>query len=469
MQNITLQLNSHSSTPLYRQLYRYVIDEMAAGRIAPREKLPSKRALAQHLGVSINTVDTAYQMLVAEGYVDAKAKSGFFAAELSRPPAVLHSAPAAEKDVPAPVWQVDFGTRAIDTSLFPRKAWARLMRDVLAQDSEVLNPGHRQGDENLRSAICAYLHAYRGVVCTAQQIVVGAGIEYLVGQLARMLRQHTFAVENPGYARTGHILRNNAVRTVNVPVDAEGMNDAALAASGADIAYVTPSHQFPTGAVMPISRRQNLLQWAGEKDGRYIVEDDYDSEFRFSSQPIPAMQGMDTQHKVIYVGTFSKSIAPGIRMAYMVLPQTLLALYRRTFGLYSCTVSRLEQQAVFRLLDGGYFARHLRRLRKAYRLRRDALVSALHSEFGTAVAIAGSHTGLHVLVTLPAAQSEAALVQRAESYGVRCTGLSRYYHAAADACPANTVVLGYAGLSPAQIADGIKILAKAWRGEDIPV
>ena len=201
-------------------------------------------------------------------------------------------------------------------ALFPFKTWARIQRETVTAHPELLNHGSRQGDASLRAAIAKYLHAYRGVVCAPEQIVVGAGIEYLVGLLARLFCASTFAVENPGYPRTAQVLRNNGVRTVFVPVDGDGMTLDALQAGGAQLAYVTPSHQFPTGATMPIARRTELLRWAGAAPGRYVVEDDYDSEFRYDTRPIPSLQGLDQAGRVIYVSTFSKSMAPSMRIGW---------------------------------------------------------------------------------------------------------------------------------------------------------
>lgn len=462
MLNLTLQLTPHGGEPLYKQIYTYIVAEIESGRLPAHAKLPSKRALAQHLGVSVNTVDTAYQMLVAEGYALSRAKSGFYAAQLASP--LPHTVrPAAPAAAPAPRWRYDFGTGFIDTQLFPQKTWARLLREVMAQNGDVLNHGPMQGDENLRRAIADYLHSYRGVLCTPQQVVVGAGVEYLLGQLARLLRGSVFAAEDPGYARTGVILQNNQSRCVYVPVDQNGMEIQALEQSGADIAYVTPSHQFPTGVTMPMPRRTQLLQWAAAEAGRYIIEDDFDSEFRFATQPIPALQGLDSHGRVIYISTFSKSLAPGIRMAYMVLPPKLLESYRRCFSLYSCTVSRLEQQTVCRLIDEGHFARHLRRLRIAYRERRDVLVQALNENFGKDITLYGKHTGLHILAQLPRAQSEQAMADAAAREGVRCAALGSYYHGAAQNRLPNTVVLGYAGLTPPQLQNAAAALQKAWK------
>lgn len=447
--------------PLYRQLYRHLAGEIKAGRLPAGEKLPSKRRLAADLGVSVNTVDTAYGMLAAEGYVQARPRSGFMVCRLERlaAPAPLPACPAPE--APRPAWRYDFETASIDTSLFPFKTWRRIQRDVLAGDPSLLNHGPRQGDADLRAAIARHLREYRAVRCTPEQVVVGAGIEYLLGLLARLFCPSRFAVEDPGYARTARILKNNGVEAVPVPVDGQGLRADLLAQSGADIAYVTPSHQFPTGVTMPAARRYELLAWAGAAPGRWLIEDDYDSEFRFDSRPLPSLQGLDEAGRVLYIGTFSKSVAPAIRIAYLVLPPALLPRWREAFGFYSCTVSRLEQQTLCRFMESGAFARHLGRLRTAYRARRDALAAALRAAF-PAARIAGTHTGLHLLLSPGGGATEAELVARAAQHGVHLMGLSSYYRSPAPPPGPATVVLGYAGLPAADIAPAAAALRAAW-------
>lgn len=470
MESFTLRLVRTGAAPLYRQLYGYIVREITAGTLAAGERLPSKRRLAADLHVSVSTVETAYQMLAAEGYVHPRAKSGFTVCRIERLAAPGRPVPELPAEAPAARWRYDFATGSVDTSLFPFKTWARLQRETLTAHPELLNHGPRQGDMALRAAIAKHLHAYRGVVCAPEQVVVGAGIEYLVGLLAQLFSESVFAVENPGYARTAHILRNNGVRTAFVPVDESGMRVDALAQSGAQLAYVTPSHQFPTGATMPVTRRTALLRWAREGSGgpgapeRYVIEDDYDSEFRYDTRPIPSLQGLDGAGRVIYVGTFSKSVAPSMRIGYMVLPVPLLRRYREEYSLYSSTVSRFEQQILCRFLEEGHFARHLNRLRGTYRSRRDALLEALYEAFGReGVTVRGSHTGLHLLATLPGGKTEAQLVQAAAACGVHVNGLSSYYMEHPEACPPATVVLGFSGLDEADLRAAVALLKTAWR------
>ncbi len=463
MDTLSLCLSRGGGVPMYEQLYRYIIGEIAAGGLAAGERLPGKRRLAADLRVSVSTVETAYQMLAAEGYVEAKPRSGFSVCRIERLRLPERTAPEVPAEPLPKEWLYDFGTGHVDTSLFPFKTWARLQRETVTEHPELLNHGPRQGDGPLRAAIARYLHEYRGVMCAPEQVVVGAGIEYLAGLLARLFADDVFAVENPGYARTARILRNCGVQTTFVPVDAHGMSLDALARSGARLAYVTPSHQFPTGVTMPVARRAALLQWAGEREGRYVIEDDYDSEFRYDSRPIPSLQGLDQAGRVIYLSTFSRSVAPSIRVAYMVLPVDVLARYRAEYDIYSSTVSRFEQQTLARFLGEGHFARHLNRLRGVYRGRRDALLAALTEHFGKGgVTVRGAKAGLHLLACVRTGATERALVEAAAAAGVRVNGLSEYYMAEKETCPPATIVLGYSNLDERALADGVAILARAF-------
>lgn len=467
MLDIALLLRPEEEQPLYQQLYESISAQIREGRLAPGERLPGKRSLAGQLAVAVNTVDTAYQMLVAEGYLEARPRSGFFVLEYtSQLPHGAAARPAEPVEPPAaesPV-RFDLSTGAVDTGLFPFRTWGRIQRELLYAQPELLNHGHRQGDADLRQALVEYLGAYRGVVCRAEQIVVGAGVEYLLGLVAQLLRRRTAAVENPGYRRSRTILENNGVVCRCVDIDEGGLSMASLERSGADVCYVTPSHHFPTAVTMPAGRRAQLLRWAAKKPGRYILEDDYDAEFRFDMRPIPSLQGMaGPGGPVVYLCTFSKSLAPSIRIACMVLPPELLEAYRATFGSYASTVSRFEQQTLCRFLTEGYFARHLARLRLAYKKRMEALVQALEGSFGrTRLRLTGRHTGLHLLLTLTDGPGEGEMVRSAAAQGVRIEGLSAYYMEGIDSCPENTVVLGYASLADGDIPALAEALRRAW-------
>ena len=463
MIDLTVCLEPAASRPLYQQLYESLADQIRSGRLKQGDRLPGKRSLASQLAVAGNTVDTAYQMLVAEGYLESRARSGFFVLEytdvLPQPPAPRTAEPP---PVPGPAPRFDLSTGAVDTALFPFRTWGRIQKELLYNGSDLLSHGHRQGDAELRRELEVYLRSYRGVVCSPEQIVVGAGVEYLLGLVAALLRGGAAAVENPGYDRPRTILENNDIACRCVGIDNGGLDPAALEASGANLCYVTPSHHFPTGVTMPAGRRAQLLRWAAARPGRYILEDDYDAEFRFDMRPIPSLQGMaGPDGPVVYLCTFSKSLAPSIRIACMVLPWPLLERYRRAFGSYANTVSRFEQQTLRRFLEEGYFARHLARMRGAYKARMERLAAALEESLGN-IRLRGRHTGLHLLVTLPDGPVEERMIASALQEGVKLRGLSEYYMADREQCPENTVVLGYASLRDEDIPELVQALHRAW-------
>ena len=461
MVHLTTALEPGSGVPLYEQLYRSLAGEMRTGALPAGTRMPGKRRLAAELSVSVNTVDTAYQMLAVEGYLAARERSGFYVQEYLALPQVgpdargPSPAPAVpEPAAPEPPVRYDLSTRGVDPGLFPFRTWARLQKELLYSSPELLTNGDAQGDLALRQALADYLAEYRGVQCDAHQVVVGAGLEYLLGLLAPLLHG-TAAVETPGYPRALQVLENTGMRCCCLPVDEGGLSLDALDRSGAAVCYVTPSHQFPTGVTMPAGRRAELLHWAARRPGqRYIIEDDYDSEFRFDTRPLPSLQGMaGADGPVVYLSTCSRSLAPGIRIAYMVLPRQLLGAWQAKYRLYSGTVGRFEQQTLARFITGGYFTRHLARERTAYKARRDALVAALRTSFAPEeLTLAGLHTGLHLLAQLKDPPPDAALRAAARQYGVRCSLLSDYDLTGTAHSAAGTLVLGYGSLPDADCA-----------------
>ena len=467
MVHLTTALDAASAVPLYEQLYQSLAQEMRTGALAAGTRMPGKRRLAAELSVSVNTVDAAYQMLAAEGYLESRERSGFYVQEYLALPVRPAGAPEPQplhlpEPPPAPPVQYDLSTRGVDPGLFPFRTWARLQKELLYSSPQLLTHGEAQGDPALRQALAEYLSEYRGVQCGAHQIVVGAGLEYLLGLLAPLL-PGTAAVETPGYPRARQVLENNGVHCCCLPVDADGLSLAALNQSEAAVCYVTPSHQFPTGVTMPAGRRAELLHWAARRPGeRYIIEDDYDSEFRFDTRPLPSLQGMaGADGPVVYLSTCSRSLAPSIRIAYMVLPEHLLPAWREKYRLYSGTVSRFEQQTLARFITEGYFTRHLARERVAYKARRDALAAALNAAFAPGeLTLAGLHTGLHLLAKLKDPPPDAALRRAAEAQGIRL-GLLSDYDLTGEAPSAGTLVLGYGSLADEACASVGETLKKA--------
>ena len=460
MFSFALTLNPDGRQPMYEQLYRCIAEAIRSGSLRSGEKLPSKRELCEQLGISRSTVETAYELLRAEGYVEARPRSGFYTADYLPLPGPEHrgrfSVFTDTENRPLPP-ESPFSTSAVDVSAFPYASWAKLYKEVVYNSPDLLQRGEPQGEPRLRTALTELLSEYRGVRCTPDQIVVGSGIETLMSQVVTILGPETvWALEDPGYPAIDRTLRARGSRRVCLPLDGDGMDAEALERSGADVAYLTPSHQFPLGITMPASRRSRLLRWASGGD-RYIVEDDYDSEFRYGGRPIPAMQGLDRLNRVIYVGTFSRSLAPAIRLAYMVLPPVLLERWQALFGRQQPTVSRSEQTVMARFLAEGWYGRYLRRVGKLYADRRAALLTALGRIDG--VRISGADGGIHFLLTNPRL-SEKELVRSAGAAGLRLTGLSEFCSRVPP--EPSTLVIGFGGLPTEEVSRAVSRMEAAW-------
>ncbi len=466
MATLTPHLDRQSTAPLYYQLYGFIVREIRQGRLAEGEKMPSKRALSDHLKISQNTIDTAYQMLVTEGYLRAVPKSGFYVCRVE-PPSFSAPAPPPPQPEPSPMpcFAFDFSTNTTAPDAFPYVTWARITKEIMYHQRELLLQGHGQGDLCLRESIAKYLHEFRGVSCSPAQLVVGAGMEYLLTLICQLLGDKAvFAMENPGYPKACQTIRNCGRDVCFVDVEEYGVSLSQLRQGNANVAYITPSHQFPTGVVMPIGRRSELLQWSEQSPDRFVIEDDYDSEFKFSARPVPALQGLLPSGRVLYIGTFSRSIAPSVRIAYLVLPPCLLPRYQALFGNYSSTVSRFEQHTLHRFLSGGHLERHLNRMKNSYRKSREALLAAWkNSPLAPCVRMLGTNAGLHGLLQTHGLGEEAELIAKANAAGVLLKGLSEYCFAPpAPLWQSPTLLFGYARLSPEQIQTAVQRLAKAW-------
>ncbi len=457
---ITPIIDPASKIPVYTQIYKYIRKEIENGHLACLDRLPSTRLLASHLQVSRNTIDMAYGQLLDEGYIVSSPKRGFFVSDISANlmPIPLDPQPRTENHETETAYDFDFSPYGVDLENFPFGTWRKTMRDILYDDrnTRLFEAGHCQGDEDLRQAIASYLHQSRGAVCSPDQIIVGAGTDYLILLLSQILGPDTvFAMENPSYMQSYRILTHLNFNAVPIPLDRFGMDIQKLNASPANVAYVTPSHHFPMGIVMPIKRRQELLTWAGREEDRYIIEDDYDSEFRYKGKPIPSLQGIDSGQKVIYLSTFSKAIAPSIRMGYLVLPPKLLEIYRENYSFYSNTVPRTEQKQITEFMRRGYFERHLNRMRMIYKGKRDYILKALEP-YMNRIRIYGENSGLHLLIRFLDGRSEAELVQRAKAFNIHIFGLSQY--TITPDLPENmtsTIILGYGSLTQKALEDGM--------------
>ena len=444
---LTYELKKRPGLPLYEALYRCIREDILTGKLAPGQKLPSKRALAQHLKISNITVEGAYEQLLAEGYISAQERVGYFAEAVARQtPAEKPPAPPLEESQ----WEIDLTVNA--STDFPFSVWSRLQRQVM-QDyaQQLLRPMPNQGLWELRSAIASHLAAFRGMQVSPENILVGAGTDFLYNLLIQLLgRDKIYAVEEPGYGKIRKIYAAGGVKCVSAKMDRQGVIPDSLA--DAQVLHISPSHHFPTGLVTSRERRGELLHWVCARDDRYIIEDDYDSEFRFNAHPMPTMGSMDTAGKVIYMNTFSKTLAPSIRISYMVLPSKLMAQFQEMLGFYSCTVPSFEQYTLTRFLQGGHFETHLNRMRKAYRSRRNVLFEVIKkSPYASQLKILEQDAGLHFLLQVDTPLTETELVEKCAAAGICVRSLSSYYHGDVPATDRNCLVINYSGLHSEQI------------------
>lgn len=470
MYELTISLDNRLGIPMYEQIYQYIKEDIQKGRIRAGEKLPSTRSLSAHLEVSRSTVDLAYEQLLSEGYVEAEPCRGYFVNQIED----LYQTP--DQQSPSPRTRVkeiaqeksykyDFSPSGVDLKYFPYNAWRKISKNILVEDkSEMFRLGDSQGEYGLRNAICNYLHQSRGMNPRPEQIVIGAGNDYILILLGMILGgKRKIAFENPTYKQAYKLFENLGFEITSVDMDSKGLPVESLRKLDVDMAYVMPSHQYPMGTVMPIKRRQELLHWASEKENRYVMEDDYDSEFRYKGKPIPALQGIDLHHKVIYLGTFSKAIAPSIRMSYMVLPDPLLEVYHRKCKFLNSTVSRVDQMIVQQFMEGGYHERHLNKSRAMYKGRHDYLMSALKPLIDSErCTISGENAGVHLLLHFHGRTSEEQLIEQARQQGIKVYGLSEYY-VETDKKGEPTIILGYATMDEEKIKTAAEILVKIWQ------
>lgn len=515
MTEIMVDLQGGAKAPLYEKIYGHIRGEIVGGRILPGEKLPSTRLLAKNLAVSRSTVEMAYDQLLAEGYIKAEPCRGFFVCDITElyqlgmqaqvsagvqkgaergrryDRETAHGSGRTQERETADI-RFDFSPYAIDTEHFPYHIWRKIYRNVLLDDGEaLLSAGDGQGDYGLRCAIATYLHRARGVNCKPEQMILGAGNEYLELLLVQLLgRGQKVLMENPTYLQAYRAFVNAGCTVETVSARDGGLSEESVCGKNPDIIYMMPSHQFPMGTVMPFGQRLALLRWAAEAEGRFLIEDDHDSEYRYRGKPIPALQGQDSFGKVIYLGTFSKSIAPSLRISYMVLPQRLAEIYREKCGFYSTTVPRVQQEVLKAFIEAGDFERHLNRMRGIYRGKHDFLLGEL-KKYDWVKCVSGEHAGLHVLVTVESAHAQEELCRRARECGVRISGLSEYLvegrrdlqtktadrtadtaARSAEKAPAvdtaaqtaekapAVLLLGYGKLSEREIVQGLEILNK---------
>ncbi|NLK78532.1 MAG: PLP-dependent aminotransferase family protein [Clostridiales bacterium] len=462
---LTYSFADLGSDSLYEHLYKCIKNDILNGVLTIGEKLPSKRNFAKNLNISTITVENAYAQLMAEGYIYSLPKKGYFVADIST--SVLENttntffpatdAPVTEVPVTQKPYFADFVSNSITADNFPFSIWAKIIREVISEECDALmtNPP-AGGIPELRNAIAQYLFQFRGMKVDPAQIIIGAGTEYLYGLLIQLLgNNNTFGVEDPGYRKIAQIYNSHRANCKHIPLDNYGVELGVLEESGADIIHISPSHHYPTGIVTPISRRYELLGWASKSSSRYIIEDDYDCEFRLQGKPIPSLQSIDVMEKVIYINTFSKSLASTIRISYMVLPHHLLERFYRQLGFYSCTVSNFEQYTLAHFISQGYFEKHINRTRNFYKTQRDTLLNCIkNSPLASRSTIMEEDAGLHFLLKLDTKLSDEDLIEKAKQAGLHIACLSKYYYNPQKNME-HTLVMNYSGLEPEKIPEAV--------------
>ncbi|QWB99504.1 PLP-dependent aminotransferase family protein [Mycoplasmatota bacterium] len=461
---ITFYFDINKDIPLYEQLYTFIKNAIEKNELKANEKLPSKRKLAAHLKISQTTIETAYLQLLAEGYIQSVPRVGYFVLDSLNFPKKRKTKHKIAKKKEAS-YDFDFKTNKVDTDNFPYRQFAKIQRDIILDRlPEAINQIDYFGLYSLREKIADILFAYRGIEALPEQIVVGSGSEHLISLLVLLLGRDKFIyTEEPSYLKNYLLYKEYGANVGVCELDEQGLSLDKLKEYRADVVHVAPSHQYPTGIITPVSRRIDLLNWALEKDERYIVEDDYDSEFRFSGNPIPALKVMDEYDKVIYMNSFSKSISPGFRVSFMVLPRKLVKRYQDSFSYFSCSVPIMTQLSLEKFIEDGIFEKHLNRMKIVYKNKRDVLIHILKENFGDDIAIKGSDAGLHFLVEVKMNFTENQLVEKAKSVGVRVYGLGEFFIRKLRKYDFPTLIFGYSHLNENDFFEAVNRLRKVWK------
>ena len=462
MDMLSCNLDRKNGIPLYEQLYACIKTEIMEGRISYGTKLPSKRRLSEFLKISQNTVEQSYDQLVAEGYIEGKARKGYFVLanedlEYVRSNWVQQETRQEEQKI-----RYDFHPGQIDTENFPFAKWRKHAKNIIDKENRsLLLMGEQQGEFTLRVEIANYLYQARGVHCSANDIIIGAGVETLLQQLILLLGHRvTYGVEDPGYHAISRILENYPNEVYPLEVDDKGVKVDSIEGSTINVVYATPSHHFPYGSVLSANRRIKLLNWASGSEDCYIIEDDYDSEFRYTGKSIPSLQSMDHNEKVIYLGTFSKSLIPSLRISYMVLPKSLMKQYKQKLSFFQCPVSRIDQHILAQFMIKGDFEKHLNRMRNVYRRKMEKTLELL-KPYRNMAEVVGGLSGFHVVLKIKNKMSEEELINSALKADIKIYPLSFYimenHHEAGP-----IIILGFAGIPEAELEEAIGLLFKSW-------
>ncbi|MCU4987071.1 PLP-dependent aminotransferase family protein [Bacillus cereus] len=462
MKELIFNINRKSKNPMYQQIYQYIRTQILSGKLEQGKKLPSIRQLANQLEVSRNTTQVAYEQLQSEGYIRSENKKGFFIEAITSDE-TLNFEPIREQHHETnhtTMKTIDFKIGTVDQENFPLKKW-RMITNKTLKDSSMFSYGEKQGDIKLRKALADYLFQSRGVTTSAEQIIIGSSTQHLLLILSLMLKQdyHYIAVEDPGYnvARELFVLQSFIIDPI--PVKEQGIQGDFLLKSPSRLLYVTPTHHFPYGVTIPVNERLKLIGWAKNVEG-YIIEDDYDSEFRYIHQPIPSLQSLDSNDRVVYLGTFSKALLPSIRVSYMVLPRRLINEYKKILPLLEQTSSSIHQRTLATFMNEGYWYSHLRKMKALYKRKMNLLNKELSKHFKEYVRIKGGSSGIFVIIEVKTKMSEEMLIERAHNHGIIVYPCSKYFSEYLPEYP--HIQLGFGDLSEDEIIKGVSQLAKIW-------
>ena len=435
---LTYNLSS-GTEPLYQKLYLNIKKDITDGKLSANEKLPSRRALSENLGISTVTVDNAYDQLMDEGYIYALPKKGYFVSDISlimpSDDKIIISGKrnSAAKRVPykkTEEYIFDFSSNKPDQNSFPFSIWTKLMRENLSgRKEELLSVSFCAGVYELRNAIASYLSSFRGINVSPDCIIIGAGTEYLYALLIKLLgKDKKYCIENPGYKKLAMVYEQEGVEYCFAGMDKNGILISDLLEKNPDVAHISPNHHFPTGITMPIARRNDLLNWAMEDNDRYIIEDDYDSEFRYRGAPIPPLMSIDKAGKVIYMNTFSKSLASTIRISYMVLPEQLAERFYEKLSFYSCTVSTFDQYTLAEFIEKGYFEKHINRMRLKYKRKREEAIGIIRRGIDEKYAeLVENESGLYFILRLKSRYSDKTIKEKLKARKIKISAISDYY------------------------------------------
>lgn len=464
-----IMLDYNSKNPLYMQLYQYFKQAIEQNRLHEGDKLPSIRGLSASLSVSKITVEKAYQQLMSEGYILNCNRSRYLVNKVDGisikkstdfvPTCVSNGPTVKEQKI-----TYDFASGEMDIGGFDFSLWKRYINKVFLNKERLVGYGHIQGEPELRTEIAKYIGNSRGVYTHPEQIIIGPGVQSLLNILCSLLRSqtNTIAFEDPGFKNGRRIFANYSYNIVAIPMKKDGIDMDRLFDSGARLVYLSPSHQFPTGYIMPVGKRTQLLNWAESVNG-IIIEDDYDSEFRYFGRPIPALKGLDHKDTVVYLGSLSKVIPPSIRISYMVLPEKLLAAFQQNAALYNQAASTIEQLALAQFMADGGFERQIRRLRKLYYGKKLLLVNAVKNILGSHVEFEGSDSGLHTILHVKSELSAEQLVERALAKGCRVASIQDYYLQNPGE-NSSRIILYFSKIPANEIEPAVKLLKEAWFG-----